>query len=165
MLKSKRQDDVDGQVVLVRRHQASTGPSHRFNDRDLRLPRREVETVAHNGYQGAETFPAPRKSTHFFNKITSLGHGFNKFFCHHLPQSARWVSNLFLVHYGGVDAASVLRKGFCNEPAAGLLTLVRGVAAKQGACPLVASVGLNSNDTECFPGAMGEWGDSNGPRF
>jgi hypothetical protein len=58
-----------------------------------------------------------RKSTHFSNKITSLGHGFNKFFCHHLPQSARRVSNLL---------NSVWRrrrrkrppKGFCSEVAA-----------------------------------------------
>jgi hypothetical protein len=37
-------------------------------------------------------FPAgTRKSTHFFNKITFLGHGVNKFFCHHLPQSTGWL--------------------------------------------------------------------------
>jgi hypothetical protein len=42
-------------------------------------------------------------------------------------------------------------------PVAGLLDgLVRGEgAATQSACPLVASVALKSNDTECFPGAIG----------
>ena len=115
--------------------------------------------------KGQRPFPRLAKAPTFSTKSHLSDTGSTNFSVTICLKSARWVSNLFLVHYGGVDAASVLRKGFCNEPAAGLLTLVRGVAAKQRACPLVASVGLNSNDTECFPGAMGEWGDSNGPRF